>query len=86
MRLMELPPETRVYPATPTRRRSAASGRRTRSSGSGAAQAEGTGALPGRRPRGDDRRVVADYDGKGKGWVRFDDGTGRIMGGSRVDI
>jgi hydroxyacylglutathione hydrolase len=26
-----------------------------------------------------------DYDGKGKGWVRFDDGTGRIMGGSRIE-
>ena len=25
-----------------------------------------------------------DYDGKGKAWVRFDDGTGRIMGGSRI--
>ena len=26
-----------------------------------------------------------DYDGNGKAWVRFDDGTGRIMGGSRIE-
>ncbi len=26
-----------------------------------------------------------DYDGKGKGWVRFDDGTDAIVGGSRVE-
>ena len=26
-----------------------------------------------------------DYDGKGKAWVRFDDGTGRILGGSRIE-
>jgi hydroxyacylglutathione hydrolase len=26
-----------------------------------------------------------DYDGKGKAWVRFDDGTDRIVGGSRVE-
>jgi hydroxyacylglutathione hydrolase len=26
-----------------------------------------------------------DYDGKGKAWVRFDDGTDAIVGGSRVD-
>jgi hydroxyacylglutathione hydrolase len=26
-----------------------------------------------------------DYDGKGKAWVRFDDGRERIVGGSRVD-
>jgi len=25
-----------------------------------------------------------DYDGKGKAWVRFDDGTDSIVGGSRV--
>jgi hypothetical protein len=29
--------------------------------------------------------VVADYDGKGKAWVRFDDGTDAIVGGSRVE-
>jgi len=26
-----------------------------------------------------------DYDGKGKVWVRFDDGTDAIVGGSRVE-
>jgi hydroxyacylglutathione hydrolase len=26
-----------------------------------------------------------DYDGKGKAWVRFDDGTDEIVGGSRVE-
>jgi glyoxylase-like metal-dependent hydrolase (beta-lactamase superfamily II) len=26
-----------------------------------------------------------DYDGKGKAWVRFDDGEDRIVGGSRVE-
>jgi hypothetical protein len=25
------------------------------------------------------------YDGKGKAWVRFDDGTDAILGGSRVE-
>jgi glyoxylase-like metal-dependent hydrolase (beta-lactamase superfamily II) len=46
-------------------------------------------------PEGTDRVSVAgrpatlivwspDYDGKGKAWVRFDDGTDAIVGGSRV--
>ncbi len=26
-----------------------------------------------------------DYDGKGKAWIRFDDGTDAIVGGSRVE-
>ncbi len=26
-----------------------------------------------------------DYDGKGKAWVRFADGTDAIVGGSRVE-
>jgi glyoxylase-like metal-dependent hydrolase (beta-lactamase superfamily II) len=26
-----------------------------------------------------------DYDGKGKAWVRYDDGTDAIVGGSRVE-
>jgi hypothetical protein len=26
-----------------------------------------------------------DHDGKGKAWVRFDDGTDAIVGGSRVE-
>jgi len=28
---------------------------------------------------------LADYDDKGKAWVRFDDGTDAIVGGSRVE-
>jgi hypothetical protein len=27
----------------------------------------------------------SDYNGKGKAWVRFDDGTDAIVGGSRVE-
>lgn len=26
-----------------------------------------------------------DYDGKGKAWARFDDGTDAIVGGSRIE-
>jgi hypothetical protein len=29
--------------------------------------------------------VCPSYDGKGKAWVRFDDGTDAIVGGSRVE-
>jgi hypothetical protein len=29
--------------------------------------------------------VWSDYYGKGKAWVRFDDGTDAIVGGSRVE-
>jgi glyoxylase-like metal-dependent hydrolase (beta-lactamase superfamily II) len=50
----------------------------------------------GARPEGADRCRVAgreatlvvwspDYDGKGKAWVRFDDGRDAIVGGSRVE-
>jgi glyoxylase-like metal-dependent hydrolase (beta-lactamase superfamily II) len=50
----------------------------------------------GERPEGTERVVVGgraatlvvwspDYDGKGKAWVRFDDGTDAIVGGSRVE-
>ncbi|MBV8257433.1 MAG: MBL fold metallo-hydrolase [Actinobacteria bacterium] len=50
----------------------------------------------GAEPEGTDRVRVAgrdatlvvwspDYDGKGKAWVRFDDGTDAIVGGSRVE-
>jgi len=28
---------------------------------------------------------LPNYDGKGKPWVRFDDGTDAIVGGSRVE-
>jgi hypothetical protein len=49
----------------------------------------------GAAPEGTDRVRVAgrdatlivwspDYDGKGKAWVRFDDGADAIVGGSRV--
>jgi hypothetical protein len=36
---------------------------------------------------GEDATLVVwspDYDGKGKAWVRFDDGRDAIVGGSRV--
>jgi hydroxyacylglutathione hydrolase len=47
-------------------------------------------------PEGDEQVLVSgraatlvawspDYDGKGKAWVRFDDGTNAIVGGSRVE-
>jgi hydroxyacylglutathione hydrolase len=40
------------------------------------------------RVSGDDATLIVwspDYDGKGKAWVRFDDGTDAIVGGSRVE-
>lgn len=50
----------------------------------------------GARPEGTERVMAGgrdatlvvwspDYDGKGKAWVRFDDGTDAIVGGSRVE-
>jgi hydroxyacylglutathione hydrolase len=48
-------------------------------------QAEGTERC---RVGGRDATLVVwspDYDGKGKAWVRFDDGEDRIVGGSRVE-
>jgi glyoxylase-like metal-dependent hydrolase (beta-lactamase superfamily II) len=39
------------------------------------------------RAAGRDATLIAwspDYDGKGKAWVRFDDGTDALVGGSRV--
>jgi hydroxyacylglutathione hydrolase len=50
----------------------------------------------GAKPEGSERVTVGgreatlvvwspDYDGKGKAWVRFDDGTDAIVGGSRVE-
>jgi glyoxylase-like metal-dependent hydrolase (beta-lactamase superfamily II) len=47
-------------------------------------EAEGTDRV---RVAGRDATLVVwspDYDGKGKAWVRFDDGTDAIVGGSRV--
>jgi hydroxyacylglutathione hydrolase len=49
------------------------------------AEPEGTERV---RVSGRDATLVVwspDYDGKGKAWVRFDDGTDAIVGGSRVD-
>ena len=40
------------------------------------------------RANGSDATLIVwspDYDGKGKAWVRFDDGTDAIVGGSRVE-
>jgi glyoxylase-like metal-dependent hydrolase (beta-lactamase superfamily II) len=48
-------------------------------------EAEGTERV---RVAGRDATLVVwspDYDGKGKAWVRFDDGTDAIVGGSRVE-
>jgi hydroxyacylglutathione hydrolase len=48
------------------------------------AEPEGTERV---RVAGDDARLIVwspDYDGKGKAWVRFDDGRDVIVGGSRV--
>ena len=48
-------------------------------------QPEGTERV---RVGGADATLIAwspDYDGKGKAWVRLDDGTDRIVGGSRVE-
>jgi hydroxyacylglutathione hydrolase len=49
------------------------------------AEPEGTERV---RVGGRDARLVVwspDYDGKGKAWVRFDDGADAIVGGSRVE-
>jgi glyoxylase-like metal-dependent hydrolase (beta-lactamase superfamily II) len=49
------------------------------------ARPEGTGSC---RAGGRDATLVVwspDYDGKGKAWVRFDDGQDAIVGGSRVE-
>ena len=86
MRLMELPPETRVYPGhtdETTIARELEDNPFVR-------------VWRGVEPEGTERCRVdgkegtiavwsPDYDGKGKAWVRFDDGTGRILGGSRIE-
>ncbi|MGZ4352618.1 MAG: MBL fold metallo-hydrolase [Gaiellaceae bacterium] len=50
------------------------------------AEPEGTERV---RVRGEEEATLVvwspDYDGKGKAWVRFDDGTDAIVGGSRVE-
>ena len=84
--LMPLPPETRVVPGhtdETTIEREAAENPFVRVwSG---AEPEGTEQV---RVGGEPATLLVwspDYDGKGKAWVRFDDGRERILGGSRVD-
>jgi hydroxyacylglutathione hydrolase len=86
MRLMELPAETRVYPG------------HTDETTIGREWEENpfVRVWRGVEPEGTERCRVGDkegtiavwspdYDGNGKAWVRFDDGTGRILGGSRIE-
>jgi glyoxylase-like metal-dependent hydrolase (beta-lactamase superfamily II) len=86
MRLMELSPETRVLPG------------HTDETTVGREWEENpfVRVWRGVDPEGKERCRVAgregtiavwspDYDGKGKAWVRFDDGSGRILGGSRIE-
>jgi glyoxylase-like metal-dependent hydrolase (beta-lactamase superfamily II) len=86
MRLMELPHETRVYPG------------HTDETTIGREWEENpfVRVWRGVDPEGTERCRVGgregtivvwspDYDGKGKGGVRFDDGSGRILGGSRIE-
>jgi hydroxyacylglutathione hydrolase len=86
LRLMELPPETRVYPG------------HTDETTIGREWEENPflRVWRGLDPEGTDRCRVGgregtiavwspDYDGKGKAWVRFDDGTGQIVGASRIE-
>ncbi|HEX7255287.1 MAG TPA: MBL fold metallo-hydrolase [Gaiellaceae bacterium] len=86
MRLMELPRETRVFPG------------HTDETTIGREWEENpfVRVWRGVEPEGTERCRVGgregtiavwspDYDGKGKAWVRFDDGTGRILGGSRIE-
>jgi hydroxyacylglutathione hydrolase len=86
MRLMELPPETRVLPG------------HTDETTIGREWEENpfVRVWRGVEPEGTERcrvgrreGVIAvwspDYDGKGKAWVRFDEGGGRILGGSGVE-
>ena len=86
MRLMELPPETRVFPGHTDE---TTIGREWEENPFvrvwRGAEPEGTERC---RVEGREGTIIVwspDYDGKGKGWVRFDDGTGRIMGGSRIE-
>ena len=86
MRLMELPHETRVLPG---HTEETTIGREWEENPfvrvwRGAAP-EGTERV---RVQGRDATLVVwspDYDGKGKAWVRFDDGRDAIVGGSRVE-
>jgi len=86
MRLMELPHETRVLPGhtdetTIGREREANPFVRVWRG----IDPEGTERC---RVGGREGTIVVwspDYDGKGKAWVRFDEGGGRILGGSRIE-
>jgi hydroxyacylglutathione hydrolase len=86
MRLMELPHETRVLPGhtdetTIGREREANPFVRVWQG----IDPEGTERC---RVGGREGTIVVwspDYDGKGKAWVRFDEGGGRILGGSRIE-
>jgi glyoxylase-like metal-dependent hydrolase (beta-lactamase superfamily II) len=86
MKLMELPPDTRVLPG------------HTESTTIGREWNENpfVRVWRGVEPEGSERCRVGDregtivvwspdYDGKGKAWVRFDDGGGRILGGSHIE-
>jgi hydroxyacylglutathione hydrolase len=86
MMLMELPPDTRVLPG------------HTESTTIGREWEENPfiRVWRGVDPEGSERCRVGDregtivvwspdYDGKGKAWVRFDDGGGRILGGSHIE-
>jgi hydroxyacylglutathione hydrolase len=86
MKLMELPPETRVFPG------------HTDETTIGREWDENPfiRVWRGVDPEGTERCKVGDregtivvwspdYDGKGKAWVRFDGGGGRILGGSRIE-
>jgi hydroxyacylglutathione hydrolase len=86
LRLLELPPETRVLPGHTDET----------TVGRELEQNPFVRVWRGVEPEGTERcrvggreGVVAvwspDYDGKGKAWVRFDDGSGRILGGSRIE-
>ena len=84
--VMQLPPETRVLPGHTDE---TTIGREWDSNPfvrvwRGAEQ-EGTERV---RVRGEEATLVVwspDYDGKGKAWVRFDDGRDAIVGGSRIE-
>jgi hydroxyacylglutathione hydrolase len=84
--LMPLPPETRVLPGHTDET----------TIGREAEENPFVRVWSGAEPEGNERVQVGgepatllvwspDYDGKGKAWVRFEDGRERILGGSRVD-
>ena len=84
--LMTLPPQTTVYPGHAD---DTTIGREWEENPFirvwRGADREGTERV---RVRGREATLVvwsADYDGKGKAWVRFDDGRDAIVGGSRVE-